>query len=194
MDFLNKSLAQLSELFRSMTPGARVTAGLLLAVVVVSVGYLFQQSATGPDAYLFGGEPLSGGQLDRVEAAIAQGWPFGLPARRHSHSRASRSTGQYLAAVADARRAAAELQYDSGKRARQRRSLGIEREARERLKIARQQTLSEIVRAMPWVENAVVLYDEHESRGMRELATRKQVTASVSVKPIVGEIAHADAG
>ena len=48
MDFLNKSFAQLSELFRSMTPGARITTGLLLAVVVVSMGYLFRQSAAGP--------------------------------------------------------------------------------------------------------------------------------------------------
>ena len=44
MDFLNKAIAQLSDLFRSMTPGARITAGLLLAVVVVSMGYLFQHS------------------------------------------------------------------------------------------------------------------------------------------------------
>ena len=58
---------------------------------------------------------------------------------------------------------------------------------RERLKIARQQTLSEIVRAMYWVENAVVLYDEHESRGLRELSPRSKLRASVSVKPIVGE-------
>ena len=72
MDFLNKAIAQLSELFRSMTPGARIMAGLLLAVVVISVGYLFQHSATGPDTYLFGGEPISNGQLDRVEAAIAK--------------------------------------------------------------------------------------------------------------------------
>ena len=72
MDFLNKSLAQVSELFRSMTPGARLTAGLLLAVVVVSMGYLFRQSAAGPDAFLFGGEALSDGQLNRVEAAIAE--------------------------------------------------------------------------------------------------------------------------
>ena len=42
MDFLNKAFAQLSDLFRSMTPAARITAGLLLAVVVVSLVYLFR--------------------------------------------------------------------------------------------------------------------------------------------------------
>ncbi len=101
MDFLNKSLAQLSELFRSMTPGARVTAGLLLAVVVVSVGYLFRQSTGGPDAFLFGGEPLSDGQLTRVEAAIAQA---GLSGSQREGNRIRVPAGQqakYLAAVAD---------------------------------------------------------------------------------------------
>jgi len=58
---------------------------------------------------------------------------------------------------------------------------------RQRLKIARQQTLSEIVRAMYWVENAVVLYDEHETRGLRDLGAVKQATASVSVRPRLGE-------
>ena len=102
MDFLNKALAQLSELFRTMTPGARITAGLLLAVVVISVGYLFQHGASGPDAYLFGGEAISNGQLDRVEAAMAKA---GLSDFQREGNRIRVPSGQqakYLAAVADA--------------------------------------------------------------------------------------------
>src|SRR3954452_11271685 len=188
MDFLNKAIAQLSDLFRSMPPGARITAGLLLAVVVISVGYLFQHSANGPDTYLFGGEPISSGQLDRVEAAIAkaglsdfqrEGFRIRVPSGHQS---------KYLAAVVDADalppnfNTILEKALDKG-------GPWESREAtRERLKIARQQTLSEIVRAMSWVENAIVLYDEHESRGLREVTPTKQVSASVSVKPIAGEM------
>src|SRR5207248_3199679 len=187
MDFLNKAIAQLGELLRSMTPGARVTAGLLLAVVVISMGYLFQHGATGPDAYLFGGDPLPDGQLTRVEAAIAKA---GLSDYQREGNRIRVPSGQqakYLAAVADAGalppnfNTILENALDKG-------GPWESREAtRERLKIARQQTLSEIVRAMPWVENAIVLYDEHESRGVRELSPTNQITASVSVKPIVGK-------
>jgi flagellar M-ring protein FliF len=187
MDFLNKSIAQVSELFRSMTPGARVTAGLLLAVVVVSMGYLFQQGTAGPDAYLFGGEPLPDGQLTRVEAAIAQA---GLSGYEREGNRIRVPAGQqaaYLAAVADAGalppnfNTILENALDNG---------GPWESAaatRERLKIARQQTLSEIVRAMFWVEDAVVLYDEQDARAPGRLAVTKQVTASVNVQPIVGE-------
>jgi flagellar M-ring protein FliF len=187
MDFLNKSLAQVSELFRSMTPGARVTAGLLLAVVVVSMGYLFRQGTAGPDAFLFGGAPLSDGQLTRVEAAIAQA---GLSGFEREGSRIRVPAGQqaaYLAAVADAGalppnfNTILEEALDKG---------GPWESAaatRERLKIGRQQTLSEIVRAMNWVEDAVVLYDEQESREPGKLSPIKRVTASVNVQPVVGE-------
>lgn len=187
MDFLNKSIAQLNELFRSMTPGARVTAGLLLAIVVVSMGYLFKQGSAGPDAYLFGGEPLSDGQLTRAEAAIAQA---GLSGYQREGNRIRVPAGQqaaYLAAVADGGALPPNfntiLEDALGKG-----GPWESREAtRERLKIARQQTLSEIVRAMYWVENAVVLYNEHESRNLHRLGNTTEATASVSVKPIVGE-------
>src|SRR5262245_51459886 len=102
MDFLNKSLAQLSDLFRSMTPGARLVAGLLLAAVVVSMGYLFQHSASGPDAFLFGGKALSDGELTNAESAIAQA---GLSGAERDGNRLKVPAGQewkYLAAVADA--------------------------------------------------------------------------------------------
>jgi flagellar M-ring protein FliF len=187
MDFVNKSIAQLSELFRSMTPGARITAGLLLAVVVVSMGYLFQHGASGPDAYLFGGEPLSDGQLTRVEAAIAKA---GLSDYEREGNRIRVPAGQqakYVAAVADA--GALPPNFDTILENALDKGGPWESSAatRERLKIAKQQTLSEIIRAMYWVENAIVLYNEQEARGLRELSSTKHITASVSVKPIVGE-------
>ncbi len=189
MDFLNKSIAQLSELFRSMTPGARITAGLLLAVVVVSVGYLFQHGASGPDTYLFGGEPISERSARPHRSGDRQGWSFSDFQREGNRIRVpAGQQAKYLAAVADAGalppnfNTILENALDKG-------GPWESREAtRERLKIARQQTLSEIVRAMPWVENAIVLYDEHESRGLREMTATKQITASVSVKPVAGEV------
>ncbi|MGD0898542.1 MAG: hypothetical protein ABR915_11945, partial [Thermoguttaceae bacterium] len=70
MDFLNKAFAQAGDLFRSMTPGARITAGLLLAIVVISLGYLFQHQASGPDVSLMHGVPISANCLPAMEAAF----------------------------------------------------------------------------------------------------------------------------
>ena len=72
MDFLNKAFAQLSDLFRSMTPGARVTAGLLLAVVVISLGYLFRYEVSAADTYLMNGEPIPPSLMPQMEAAFAK--------------------------------------------------------------------------------------------------------------------------
>jgi flagellar M-ring protein FliF len=183
MDFLNKSLAQLSELFRTMTPGARITAGLLLAVVVVSLGYLFRQGTAGPDAFLFGGQALSDEELDKIDGALGEA---GFTAAREGN-RLRVPSGQqaaYMAAIADAdalpknfnsileRAVSKGTFYESGT------------VTRERLKIAKQELLIEIIQAMPWVETAMVLYDEGPPLG---LSREKQVTASVNVQPAVGE-------
>jgi flagellar M-ring protein FliF len=187
MDFLNKSIAQLSELFRSMTPGARLTAGLLLAVVVVSFGYLFRQGTSGPDAYLFGGAALPDGQLTRVEAAIAQAKLSGYEREGNRIRVPAGQQATYLAAVADAGALPPNFNTILEDALNKGGYWESATATRERLKIARQQTLSEIVRAMYWVEDAVVLYDEQESREPGRLAPTKLVTASVNIQPIVGE-------
>ena len=57
MDVLNKALAQINDLFKSMTPGARLTAGLLMIVVVISLAYLFNHQMAGGDADCWAGNP-----------------------------------------------------------------------------------------------------------------------------------------
>ena len=174
MDFLNKAIAQVERTVSLDDARRAITAGLLLAVVVVSVGYLFQHSSTRA-------RRLSVWWRAAVRAASlphrsrdCQGGPLGLSARRLSHSCAVRATGQVPCRGSRCRCAAAELQHDPGKLRSTRAARGNRREAtRERLKIARQQTLSEIVRAMYWVENAIVLYDEHEIRGLRQVISNE---------------------
>jgi flagellar M-ring protein FliF len=187
MDFLNKSIAQVSELFRSMTPGARVTAGLLLAIVVVSVGYLFRQGTAGPDAYLFGGEALSDGQLVDIEAAIAQAQLSGAVREGNRIRVPAGQQAKYLAAVADAD--ALPQNFDTILESAIAKGGLWESAAaqRERLKIAKQKTLSEIIRTMSWVDDAVVIYDEQESRELGRVAPTRHKTASVNVQPAVGE-------
>ncbi|HJQ79123.1 MAG TPA: flagellar M-ring protein FliF C-terminal domain-containing protein [Lacipirellulaceae bacterium] len=180
---MNKSLAQVSELFRSMTPGARITAGLLLAVVVISLGYLFKQGTAGPDAFLFGGEMLPDSELTRIEAALGdatitwnrEGNRIRVPAGQQAAA---------LAAISDAGALPRNFNDILEKALEKGGPWESAAATRERLKIAKQQQLTEIVRAHYWVEDAVVIYDEQAPRG---LSGTKQVTGSVSVRPIVGE-------
>src|SRR3972149_5924804 len=184
MDFVNQAIAQVSDLFRSMTPGARITAGLLLAVVVISFGYLFQNRSAGPDEFLFGGTFLPDGQLNQVEAAIAQA---GLSGHRREGNRILVPMGQkaaYLAAVADAGALPPNFHTYLESALDKAGPWESSQATRERLKIAKQQMLGEIIRAMEWVEDAIVLYDEQQQRG---ITRTREATASVNVKPMAGE-------
>jgi flagellar M-ring protein FliF len=184
MDFLNKAFAQLSDLFRSMTPAARITTALLLVVVVVSLGYLFTHQVSGPDCDLMNGEPIPASYLARMEAA------FGKASLKQYEVRGTHilvPQGQkaaYMAALADhdalppnfGNALAAAINtgglYDS------------DRVRQERIKIALQEDLGLIISHMKGVEIAAVRYDTEKKGGLnRQTVT----TASVAVKPLGSE-------
>lgn len=183
MDFLNQASAQIRDLLLSMTPAARVTALLLVGVIGISLGYLFQHHTASPDGYLFNGEFLPPRDADRAEAAIAQAG-LNLYERVGNRIRVPRGQkAEYLAAVADAGalppnfHSLLENALDVGP--------FVDPETRkQRLKAAREQQLSMIVRSMHGIEEAQVIYDIREARGLSKTG---QVTAMVSVEPTPGE-------
>jgi flagellar M-ring protein FliF len=183
MDFLNQAVAQVRDLFLSMTPAARVTSVLLVAVIGVSLGFLVQQQSAGPDDYLFNGEFLAPADADRVEAAIAQA---GLNGWTREGNRIKVPRGQmaeYLGAVADA----GALPVDHDTIIQQALDLGPfvdEHTRKERLEAAREQQLSMIISSMDGIEDAKVIYDVQQARG---LSRKTKATATVSVRPEPGE-------
>jgi flagellar M-ring protein FliF len=185
MNLFNQTAAQVRELFASMSPGARVTAGLLLAVVVVSFGLLFQQATSGPDEYLFGAEPLAASQIARMEAAMASAGLSGFTTEGN-HIRVPRSKkSEYIAAIADAGELPPDVHrimtsaIDGG-------SVFDSRDVkRHRIKAAREQQLSHVIGLMPWVDQAVVIYDDREESGLQQ---SRSASAAVSVLPKPGEV------
>jgi flagellar M-ring protein FliF len=183
MDFLNQAFAQVRDLFLSMTPAARVTSVLLVAVIGVSLGFLVQQQSSGPDEYLFNGEFLAPADADRAEAAIAQaglnGW-----SREGNRIRVPRGRmAEFLGAVADADA----LPPNHDTIIQQALDLGPfvdEHTRQQRLKAAREQQLSLIIRSMDGIEDAKVIFDVQPARG---LSRTGKATATVSVRPESGE-------
>lgn len=183
MDFLNKALAEITELFRSMTPGARITAALLLCAVVVSVVYLFQSETSGTDEYLLGGREFSSAEMAAAEAAFAK---EDLSKSEIVGNKIKVPRGQkaaYLAALASNNAlppdfgtslitaASSENPFMSSK------SLDV------RLQAAKQQELSLIISRMRGVEVATVTFDVVDKPGFPR---RKEMTAMVAVKPSLG--------
>jgi flagellar M-ring protein FliF len=184
MDFLNQSLLQIRELFRSMTPGARLVTGLLLAVVVISVGWLFQGQVAGPDAYLMGGEPFSSSELPAMEAAFSQAK---LTLYHIEGNRIKIPSGQqaaYMGALADAGALPPNFgSYLEKAMAADSPFLGAKDKA-ERMKIAKQNELGLILRSMQGIESASVIYDIKKDTGLKR---NDIATASVNIKPAGSE-------
>lgn len=181
MDLLNRAMAQLNDLFRSMSAGTRMTAALLLIVVVVSLGYLFQSRTAGPDSYLLGGHPFSPGEMPAVLGALAQAGlgDFEVEGNLIRIPKAKQSA--YLAALADANR----LPISFGDRLidvveRQSPfSSGKQQEAI--LKQALNSMLAKSISQMAGIESADVYTDTKEKRGFK---SEPQATAAVHVRTL----------
>ena len=181
MDFLNRAFAQLAELFRSMTPGARVTAGLLLAVVVVSVGYLFNHQVSGGDSYLLEGQHFSQAELNAMEAAFGKAGlgDFEFEAGRVRVPRSLKA--KYMAALADGDALPAHFGSHLDAAVNKPSPFTSKAQQEAMLKNALQKELADTIGSMNGIETAAVFYDVQKKGGLKQ---ETMLTASVSVTPV----------
>lgn len=182
MSFLNQAYAQIRDLFRSMTPGVRIASGLLLAVVVISLTYLFTYHGSGSDEYLLGGEPFSPAQFQNMEAALGTaGLSYKIEGNRLRIPAGQKA--KYMAALADAD--ALPPQWGQAMEdALKNESVFSSADQREaRYNHARGRELSIIVGEMKDIQRASVMYQCKTERGFHGKTLN---TASVSVVPTPG--------
>jgi flagellar M-ring protein FliF len=185
MDFVNKAFAQLNELFRSMTPGVRLTAGLLLALIVVSLFYLFQYRLTGGDEFLLDGRPFSSSEIAQIEAAFAQA---GLKDSTVSGNRIRIPRGQkdqYLAALADNNALPADFYHYLDEASAADNPFTSSRSQELRRWNAKQKELALIISRMRGIETATVQFDEESKGGLQK---QKHKTAMVALQTLGGEL------
>ena len=181
MEFLNKISAHSIGLYRSLTPGARVTAGLLLVLAVASIGYLARWEAGGADQYLMSGIPIDPSQLPAVEAAFAKA---GLSDYEVEGGRVRVPRGQhtrFMAALADGDALPRNFGDYLDQVFTQSGPFTSSRDREALLRIAKQKELSSILRMMHGIAKAAVMYDIQEGRGLQNRG--RIITASVSVQP-----------
>ncbi len=179
MDFLNRAFGQVTDLLKSMTPGARITAALLLTMVVVSLAFLLGHVGSAPDTFLMGGEVFSSAQLHNMEAAFAKAnlSDYQIEGNRIRVSAGKQSA--FIGALADA----GALPPTFGKyleRTVGSSSIMQDKELRRQAtKIATQNELQLILSAMRGIETAAVMYDVEESG---PFGKSRSITATVCVK------------
>jgi flagellar M-ring protein FliF len=181
MDFLNKAFAQVAELFRSMSPAARVTTGLLLVLVVVSGGYLFNHRISGGDSYLLEGQHFSQPELQAMQSAFGQAGLSGYEIDGGRIRVPSGLKAKYMAALADADAMPAHFGSHLDAAVNKPSPFTSKAQQEAMLKNAKQKELAAIIRWMNGIESAAVLYDAQKKPG---LGGEQLVTASVTVKPV----------
>jgi len=179
MDFVNKAYAQLAELFRSMSAGARIATAALLALVVVSLVYLFQYQVALGDEFLLDGRPFSTSELTQMEAAFAQA---GLGQSTIVGNRIRIPRGKkdvYLAALADGNALPANFETYFNEAIAGDTPFSSSKSLEMKRWNAKQKSLALIIGRMRGIEAATVQYDEEVKRG---LIHDKQKTAMVAVQ------------
>jgi flagellar biosynthesis/type III secretory pathway M-ring protein FliF/YscJ len=180
MELVNKGIAPLVDLFKSMTPAARVTAALLLVVAAVSVTYLFRERAT-PQVYLMEGEKFSAAQLREMQAALGKaGLEAAIDDSRISVPRSAESRS--MAALGEAGALPTKPGPHLEKAVQSGGFLRIphgQQETAER--VAKQQELQSLIDGMRGVEHSAVLIDATDDSGFPR--PKKVVTAAVAVWP-----------
>ncbi|MCA9100759.1 MAG: hypothetical protein KDA63_06410, partial [Planctomycetales bacterium] len=179
MDFINRSFEQLSELFRSMTPGGRITAGLLLAVVVVSIAFLMNTKVDGPDEYLLGGQSFSTEEISAMQVAFGKSGLSSFEVVGGQVRIPKSQQASYLAALADGDA----LPRNFGEyvtRALENSSMMTTSSDRQQLvHFAKIQDYSATIRKLPFVKGATIAYDPKRHSGFRRQPPTK-ATATVT--------------
>lgn len=168
-----------------MTPGARITAGLLLLVAVVSLGFLFRSSAAGPDAYLFGGAVFSQNEINKMEAAMASAGLSGWDTEGNRIRVPSALQTECIAAIASSGALPDNFSSYMDEALDKAGAMESRQKWELRTKTARENQLSLIVSKMDWVDSAQVMVDIQERRGFNR---RNDASASVFITPKPGEI------
>jgi len=179
MDFLNKTFAQFSDLFRSMTPGGRITAGLLLVVAVVSVGYLFQSQVGGGDDYLFSGDSIPTATLHKMVGAFGEADlnNFTFEGGRVKVPRAQRA--KYLAALVHAKALPPNF-GDLLKEAEDGNPFEAPKQRDERVQLRKQEAMSMVINCLPGIETAQVIIDQERRSDGFDLTPLKTAVVQVS--------------
>ena len=85
MNPLNQITKQVSDLIASMTPAARIMAGLLFATIVVSLGWIITVQQSTSYEFMLGGHVFTEEELKRVEQAFRRCRFAGLRTRRAAY-------------------------------------------------------------------------------------------------------------
>jgi flagellar M-ring protein FliF len=179
MNFLNQFGQQLSDLFKSMTPAARIVTALLAVAIGVSLFFLFKLQSSAGESYLFGGTEFFQNDIGTMSVAFGKAGlnDFEIAGNRIKVPRAKRDL--YLKALAENEAVPESVRgmYDIGSKM----SAFTPRSQQDQMvKDDKKKMTVHMVQGLPYVERALVEFEDVEAEGPFR---RKERSAVVTVKP-----------
>lgn len=163
MNWINSVGNQFRELFASMTPSSRIMAGLMLAVVVVSLGWITMQGSSGEFEYLFGGRDFSESELSAWEAAFsdAQLREFDRVGKRMKVPAGQKDL--YLKALSNAKMLPKDFDSYMNEALTKGSPFDPNSLIDKRTVFAKEQRLTHMIQSLQGIDQAYVNYDEQRS-------------------------------
>lgn len=160
MNALSQIGKQLSELFHSMTPSARLMAGLMAGVIVVSLGWIVTTETTGNYESLLDGISLTNVELDRIEMAFGD-------AQLRNYQREGRQIripkgqkDQYLKALSVGNALPKQWGSEIDRALAESNVFESSEKFSARMQTSEERELANTLKRMPGIEFAAVRYDE----------------------------------
>ena len=177
MDFLRKAGQPIREVFLAMTPGARITAGLLIVAIVVGLAFLATRTGGEAEEYLLSGRPFSATELAAMEAAFAGAKLSGyeVVADRVRIPRGQKAA--YIAALVDGGALPPNPATFMDEATVDANPFESKQQREARLKHAREKQLSHVVAHMTGIRSASVTFDEEEKGGFPRRVEKTAVAA-----------------
>ena len=180
MDSLNKVFQQIVDHIQSKPPNTLLLAGGMLIVVVVSVGYLIRYPAASANESLLGGREFSQSELTRMAAAFGKAGLNDYKIDEFNRVKVPRAEkAGYMAALADGNALPDDFtRYLDDTLNNDSPFAFVSRHVLEqRLKNAREKSLSLIVSKMKGIEFARVQFESTKTGGLRNEIKSKAVIA-----------------
>lgn len=167
MNALSQIGKQLSDVFTAMTPQARIMAGLMAGVILVSLGWIFSVGSAQKYETLLGGS-FTEKELDQMEAALSQAGLRGFSRAGRQIKIPSDEKDIYLKAVQDGQALPAQWGNATDTALSTGGMFDSPLLQTSRLQTARERELAVLLRGIQGIEFAAVNYDEKKTAFMRD--------------------------
>ncbi len=165
MDFLYKTFEQLRDLWKSMTPSARLASGLMAGVIVVSALWLVRGTTEKSDHSLFGGREFTQADIAKMTSAFSQAKLSGWEIVGNRIQVPGLLKHKYLAALAEANIVPDSPYSDIEDAVSKDNPFTSVKALNSHIATAKQKAVAKTITSMQGIENAFVLYDETMGSG-----------------------------